>query len=119
MKEQDFDSVKYIFNVLNSWTAFCKDHRLFIKALNDILVENQNLKEKNKDLVRQNIVLKTMNNYLSSGIKDDTDVVEVVRCKDCKFCIDEGMSGLYCEHPDGRNTIHCRADDFCNDGERR
>ena len=47
------------------------------------------------------------------------DVVEVVRCKDCKWCEDLLMSGLYCNHPDNRNPIHCLPTDFCNCGERR
>ena len=47
------------------------------------------------------------------------DVVPVVRCKDCKWCEDMFMSGLYCKHPDGRNTIHCRPNDYCNDGEKK
>jgi hypothetical protein len=47
------------------------------------------------------------------------DVVEVVRCEDCKYCKDLGMSGLWCEHPDSRNPLGCRPNDYCNDGERR
>ena len=47
------------------------------------------------------------------------DVVPVVRCKDCKFCEDQGLSGLYCNHPDNRNPCGCRPNDFCNDGERK
>lgn len=47
------------------------------------------------------------------------DVVSVVRCKDCKHCIDEGMGGLWCNHADNRNPIGCRPDDYCNDGERK
>ena len=31
------------------------------------------------------------------------DAVEVVRCKDCIWCEDQGTSGLYCNHPDNRN----------------
>jgi hypothetical protein len=46
------------------------------------------------------------------------DVVEVVRCKDCKWCEDLLMSGLYCNHPDNRNPINCLPTDFCNCGER-
>lgn len=52
------------------------------------------------------------------GLLPPADVVPVVRCKDCKFCEDLGMSGLYCNHPDDRNPCGCRANDFCNDGER-
>lgn len=47
------------------------------------------------------------------------DVVEVVRCKDCRWCEDLLMSGMYCNHPDQRNPINCLPTDFCNCGERR
>ena len=45
------------------------------------------------------------------------DVVVVTRCKNCKWCEDMGMSGLYCNHPDNRNPLGCRPDDYCSDGE--
>lgn len=47
------------------------------------------------------------------------DVVEVVRCKYCKYVSDLGMSGLYCDHPDNRNPCGCRPNDFCNEGKRK
>jgi hypothetical protein len=47
------------------------------------------------------------------------DVVPVVRCKDCVYCVDLGTSGLYCDHDDNRNPLGCRPNDYCNDGERR
>jgi hypothetical protein len=47
------------------------------------------------------------------------DVVPVVRCKDCVYCVDLGTSGLYCDHDDNRNPLGCRSNDYCNDGERR
>ena len=50
---------------------------------------------------------------------DRDDYVEVVRCKDCKYSHDEGMSGLWCDHPDNRNPCGCRPTDYCNDGERK
>ena len=46
------------------------------------------------------------------------NVVEVVRCKDCKFCEDLGMSGMYCKHPDNRNPIGCNPDEYCDCGEK-
>ena len=46
------------------------------------------------------------------------DVVEVVRCRDCKYCKDLIMGGLWCEHPDSRNPLGCRPNDYCNDAER-
>lgn len=51
--------------------------------------------------------------------REHPDFLEVVRCKDCEFSIDTGMSGLYCEHPDNRNPLGCRETDFCSDGKRR
>ena len=53
------------------------------------------------------------------GLLPPVDVVPVVRCKDCIWCEDQGMSGLYCNHPDNRNPCGCRPNDFCNDGERK
>ena len=45
------------------------------------------------------------------------DVVEVVRCKDCKHRRDYGM----CDHPQavGWDAIAPEDDDFCSYGERR
>lgn len=45
------------------------------------------------------------------------DVVEVVRCRDCKWwndCDDES----YCSNPDGLDN-YALPDDFCSYGERR
>ena len=47
------------------------------------------------------------------------EYVRVVRCKDCAFATDEGMSGIYCDHPDHRNPVGCRETDFCDEGIRR
>jgi len=41
--------------------------------------------------------------------------VPVVRCGDCKWCLE----GCVCAHPDSRNPIGCRKNDYCNEGERR
>ena len=46
------------------------------------------------------------------------DAVEVVRCKDCKNCDDEGFCWYWKYEPGMRpNTVD--ADDFCSYGERR
>lgn len=50
-------------------------------------------------------------------METDPDVVKVVRCKNCKHSEDQGISGLYCNHPDNRNPIYCLPDEFCNCGE--
>ena len=48
------------------------------------------------------------------------DAIPVVRCKDCKWAEDAGYAGcLYCNHPDGRNTIFALMEDFCNCGVRK
>lgn len=51
--------------------------------------------------------------YVSSA-----DVVEVVRCKDCKYSCDEDITGKYilCN---GKMLGMVRAEDFCSFGERR
>ena len=46
------------------------------------------------------------------------DMVEVVRCQECRWCEDTRPSVLYCNHPDNRNPLGCLPDDYCNDGER-
>lgn len=46
------------------------------------------------------------------------DVVEVVRCKDCRYRTDYGKSEQalwFCD----ANEHWCRDDDFCSSGERR
>ena len=47
------------------------------------------------------------------------DAVPVVRCHECKYCVEEGLTGLRCKHPDDRNPIVCRKNDYCNEGKRK
>lgn len=48
------------------------------------------------------------------------DAIPVTRCMDCKWAEDALYAGcLYCNHPDGQNTIYCLPNDFCNCGEKR
>lgn len=63
------------------------------------------------------VVHKKLQKILSDA--PTADVVEVVRCKDCLYCEDFGMSGLFCNHPDDRNPVGCRPGDFCSDGRKR
>ena len=46
------------------------------------------------------------------------DAVEVVRCKDCKYWVEEKDLGLYCSCWCGMMS-ETVADDFCSYGERR
>ena len=48
------------------------------------------------------------------------DVVEVVRCKDCKYAFRHPLGYIYC-HRDGRNAYEMifRKDSFCSYGERK
>lgn len=52
------------------------------------------------------------------------DVVEVVRCKDCSYCVhghpvkaigEEALEGWYCR----QRKRYMRSDDFCSYGERK
>lgn len=43
----------------------------------------------------------------------------IVTCGECRFCVDMGIGGLYCEHPDNRNPIGCNPKEYCDRGERR
>lgn len=45
------------------------------------------------------------------------DVVEVTRCKNCKYCFDAIMGGMWCEHPDNIMPLGSNPDDFCSYGE--
>ncbi len=51
--------------------------------------------------------------------KNKADFVKVVRCKDCKHCLDLIMGGMWCEHPDKIMPLGSNPDDFCSYGERR
>lgn len=46
------------------------------------------------------------------------DVVEVVRCKDCKYWKEEKDFGMFCTHW-GSTLTESQAEDFCSYGERR
>lgn len=48
----------------------------------------------------------------------DTDLVEVVRCKDCKYAMPEGRENVYiCKAK--TNPNYCWFDDYCSCGERK
>lgn len=58
---------------------------------------------------------------LKSNYKLSTaDVVEVVRCKDCKYAFHHPLGYIYC-HRDGRNAYEMvfKRDSFCSYGERK
>lgn len=58
---------------------------------------------------------------LKTNYKQSTaDVVEVVRCKDCKYAFHHPLGYIYC-HRDGRNAYEMvfKKDSFCSYGERR
>ena len=56
-------------------------------------------------------------------LMDEHWVGELVRCKDCKYCVKEPNGELYCDilavgyEPLGSKKVNC--DWFCADGERR
>lgn len=45
------------------------------------------------------------------------DVVEVTRCKNCRYCFDAIMGGMWCEHPDNIMPLGSNPDDFCSYGK--
>lgn len=58
---------------------------------------------------------------LKTNYKQSTaDVVEVVRCKDCKYAFHHPLGYIYC-HRDGRNAYEMvfKKDSFCSYGERK
>ena len=48
------------------------------------------------------------------------DVVDVIRCKDCKYAFHHPLGYIYC-HRDGRNAYEMvfKKDSFCSYGERK
>ena len=48
------------------------------------------------------------------------DVVDVIRCKDCKYAFHHPLGYIYC-HRDSRNAYEMvfRKDSFCSYGERK
>ena len=70
-------------------------------------------------VVIENLVDKEQNIYGEFGCEDfknEADVVEVVRCKDCIYCdLDDR-----CEAPEnGLIREYVKPDDFCSYGERK
>lgn len=47
------------------------------------------------------------------------DVVEVVRCKDCKYFNTESWHFNWCEAHSYDELIKCKENDFCSYGERK
>lgn len=58
-------SYSYLLNVVNQWKEFCKGHKNFEKAINDILCENQSLKSKNSYLQYR---VKELEDKLKGGV---------------------------------------------------
>ena len=47
------DPVAYLQRVLSRWSAFCKGHRAFERAIRSVLLENETLKQRIKELENQ------------------------------------------------------------------
>ena len=61
-----------------------------------------------------------MEDYYFNAIANapTADVVEVVRCKDCKYWAEEKDFGMFCSHW-GSTLAESQEDDFCSYGERK
>ena len=72
-----------------------------------------------KDILTNGIG-KTIIEYSESDIgymirkRPTVDAVEVVRCKDCKYCSYNGLCNLFLSH-----SHEMKPDDFCSYGERK
>lgn len=55
---------------------------------------------------------------LSSGGVELVEYAEVVRCKDCKYWVEEKELGMFCGCWGGMLTS-CKQDDFCSYGEKK
>jgi hypothetical protein len=51
-------------------------------------------------------------------LQPTVDAVEVVRCRDCKYWVEEKELGMFCGCWGGMLTS-CKQDDFCSYGERK
>lgn len=93
--------------VMGMANAIKKGESLFIPFKNGESIYDSQLKPR---------MYKTKEQYDRFSYRfDDAEMVEyaeVVRCKDCKWCIHD-FGGLYC-HGD-----YMKADDFCSFGERK
>ena len=43
----------YLIKVLRDWKEFCKGHRLFAEAIQDLIEENTKLQKENEDLKKR------------------------------------------------------------------
>ncbi len=57
----------YLINVVSQWKKFCDSHKLFEKALNDILSENNRLKVQNNYLKFR---VNELENKLKGGVNN-------------------------------------------------
>lgn len=81
-----------------------------------------------KEYIDRNALLKDicgddpshMEDYYFNAIANapTADVVEVVRCKDCKYWVYEDDLGMFCSHW-GSTLAESKAEDFCSYGERK
>lgn len=55
-------SIEYLQNVLTIWEQFCKSHKPFKRAIQDILARNYMLELENEELRKQNNDLRGVNN---------------------------------------------------------
>lgn len=55
--------------------------------------------------------------FCDTFFKNKADVVEVVRCKDCKYCRTLKDGGSQCERIDG--LLMTKPNDYCSYGERK
>lgn len=77
------NSKNYIENVLSNWSEFCKSHKQFEKALQNLIIENNDLKLKNQELKAEN-----------EKLKDS----KIITCKEC----------IYFRKPNQEfNYMHC------------
>lgn len=58
----------YLLNLVNQWKEFCKSHKNFEKALNDILTENNRLKAQNSYLSYR---VNELESKLKGGVDND------------------------------------------------
>lgn len=78
-----------------------------------------------KEYIERGALLKELERFphlqMAGGIvrsMPKEDVVEVVRCQDCKYWKEEKDFGMFCTHW-GSTLAEAQAEDFCSYGERK
>lgn len=81
------------------------------------LLKHEEFADDKRKIRAINKVIEIVENYPHIEKRVNNDLVEVVRCKDCKYCRPVKDGGSECERVDG--LLMTTPSDYCSYGERR